>query len=207
MTWIDISQRLTKTTPVWPEDLSFSFALTERKADNGSVNAGELHLSAHTGTHIDAPFHIDDSGGTVDELPLSLYGGRVRVIDVSERPSVGAVDIEDLDLTDVTKVLFKTNSWKDRAQFPTHVTPLRDDIAPLLSRRGIQLVGVDTPSVDPIDSHNLPAHHALFAHNIYILEGAVLEDVAPGVYELFAFPLFIEGGDGSPVRAVLRTLS
>ncbi|MFP3472983.1 hypothetical protein R0J90_23275, partial [Micrococcus sp. SIMBA_144] len=65
------------------------------------------------------------------------------------------------------------------------------------------LIGVDLPSVDPLDSKDLKAHHSLRECDIGILEGIDLSHVDPGVYELVALPLPLKEGDGSPVRAVL----
>jgi arylformamidase len=65
------------------------------------------------------------------------------------------------------------------------------------------LVGLDTPSVDPFASTALESHHALFERGLRCLEGLCLKEVPPGLYTLIALPLKIEGGDGSPVRAVL----
>ena len=60
--------------------------------------------------------------------------------------------------------------------------------------------------MDHADSKDLPGHNALLAAGIAILEGLDLRAAPDGVYELVALPLKIAGGDGSPVRAVLRTL-
>lgn len=90
--------------------------------------------------------------------------------------------------------------------FPESITYLRPDAAPFLAERGVRLVGVDVPSVDPLDSRDLPAHHALHAHGVHILEDVVLDGVKPGAYELISLPLPLHRADGSPVRAVLRTL-
>jgi arylformamidase len=68
----------------------------------------------------------------------------------------------------------------------------------------VRLVGIDTPSVDLFDSKDLPSHLACLRHDLAILEGLVLRDVPPGLYELIALPLRLEGFDASPVRAVLR---
>jgi arylformamidase len=77
-------------------------------------------------------------------------------------------------------------------------------LAAHLSAFGIRLIGLDLPSVDPLDSKELSAHHELASHDIHILEGLVLDDVAPGDYELIALPLPLVEADGSPVRAVLK---
>lgn len=75
-----------------------------------------------------------------------------------------------------------------------------------LGAHGIGLVGIDFPSVDAPTSKELPTHHALHAADVLILENLDLSAVAPGVYELIALPLKIQGADGSPVRAVLRVI-
>src|SRR5690625_3582348 len=71
---------------------------------------------------------------------------------------------------------------------------------------GVKLVGVDTPSVDPISSKDLVGHHALHERDIYILENVMLDGIEEGDYELIALPLALEEADGSPVRAVIRPI-
>ena len=78
-------------------------------------------------------------------------------------------------------------------------------LAAWLAARGVKLVGLDVPSVDRIDSKDLLIHHACDAVNLLILENLDLRAIEPGVYELIALPLRIKGGDGSPLRAVLRS--
>jgi arylformamidase len=71
----------------------------------------------------------------------------------------------------------------------------------------VKLLGIDTPSLDPQDSKTMDAHKRIRAHGMAILEGLVLDAVAPGDYELIALPLKFSTLDASPVRAVLRPLS
>ena len=73
-----------------------------------------------------------------------------------------------------------------------------------LGEHGVRLLGLDVPSVDAIDSRDLPTHHALAAAGVHILESLDLAAVPTGVYELIALPLRIAGGDAAPVRAILR---
>ncbi|WP_421383865.1 arylformamidase [Bacillus salacetis] len=200
---IDISQKLNSSTPVWPGDTPFTFSLNWAKEDTGSVNVGNIKFSAHTGTHIDAPFHFESDGKKVADLPLESFFGNALVVEISGKESIGAEDLEYLDLQKVTKLLLRTNSWEDKSAFPSEITFLREDIGPFLKKNGISLVGVDVPSVDPLDSKELPAHHSLQKNGIGILEGIVLDGVEPKTYELAAFPLPLEEADGCPVRAVL----
>jgi arylformamidase len=206
VTLIDISEPLRGGMPVWPGDTEFSFELGWTKEQSGSVNVGSLTMSTHTGTHVDAPFHFDDEGLKVIELDPGVYVGPARVIEAPGEDGIGAKELRQHALEGTYRLLIKTGSWHDRNVFPERVTYLRPDAAPFLAEKGIKLVGVDVPSVDPIDSKDLPAHHALRANGIHILEGAVLDGVEPGDYELISLPLALHGADGSPVRAVLRSL-
>ena len=203
---IDISRRLENGMPVWPGDTPFHYEVSWSKADSGSVNVGSLSLSTHTGTHVDAPFHFDDNGKRIIELDLELYIGPVRILDMTGKGSIGAKDIEDVDLEGFKRVLFRTLSWQNSAEFPEKIPHLEADLGPYLAEKGIRLIGVDVPSVDPIDSKDLHAHHSLNENGIHILESVLLDHVEPGDYELIALPLPLVKGDGSPVRAVLRTI-
>ncbi|MBD1373086.1 arylformamidase [Hazenella sp. IB182357] len=204
---IDISQPLLEQIPVWPGDTPLTYDLAVTKEQSGSVNVGRIQMSVHTGTHVDAPYHFDVNGDQVNQLDLKIFMGQVRVIHLPNRMSIGASDFEGISLEGVKRLIIRTDSWQDPTRFPETCTYLRPDLVPLLAKKGIQLIGLDVPSVDPLDSKELPTHHALADAGIYILEGAVLSHVEEGNYELIALPLPIVGGDGSPVRAVLRTLS
>lgn len=203
---IDISRRLENGMPVWPGDTPFHYEVSWSKAESGSVNVGSLSMSAHTGTHVDAPFHFDDDGKRIIELDLELYIGPARVVDMTGKDSIGAKDLAGVGLQGMKRVLFRTRSWQDASEFPGKIPHLEADLGPFLAERGIKLIGVDVPSVDPIDSKDLHAHHSLNENGIHILESVLLDEVEPGDYELIALPLPLVEGDGSPVRAVLRTL-
>lgn len=202
--WIDISQRLEEGVPVWPGDTPFSYRLTWSKEESGSVNVGQITMSTHTGTHIDAPFHFDEEGKQVIDLDLDLYIGRARVIHLPDPKQIGIEELQSENLEGVTRLLIRTETWTDRSAFPGAIPPVAPELAPYLAEKGVRLLGLDLPSVDPLDSKELPAHHALTSHGIHILEGIVLDGVDPGDYQLAALPLPLAQADGSPVRAVLR---
>lgn len=204
--WIDVSQRLDNKIVVWPGDTPFNYQVSWSKEESGSVNVGQITMSAHTGTHIDAPFHFDNEGKRVIDLDLDLYIGRARVIHLQNITSIGVKDLTDVNLEGVTRLLIRTDAWKDRSVFPASIPPIEPELAAYLSELGVRLIGLDLPSVDQIDSKELSAHHELARHNIHILEGLVLDEVLPGDYELAALPLPLVDADGSPVRAVLRKM-
>ncbi len=201
----DISQPLRSGIPPWPGDTEFSFEPTARLGEDGSVvNVGKFVASCHTGTHIDAPFHFDDEGKKVHDLELEIYVGIARVIEVSGAESIGEEELAEHSLEGVSRLLVKTGAWTGRDVFPERVVHFRPDAAPYLASRGVRLLGTEMPSVDPIESKDLPSHHALNEHGVHILEGVVLDGVEPGDYELVALPLPLLNADGCPVRAVLR---
>ncbi|WP_430788195.1 arylformamidase [Virgibacillus flavescens] len=202
--WIDISQPLTNDMSHWPGDIPFSYSLTAEKKDTGSVNIGQITTSVHTGTHVDAPYHYDDKGQTIDQLDVNLYIGDAMVLDVSHVNEITVETLSNFPIDGVERVLLRTALPNDPTRFPDTIPKLDPRIANFLADKGVKLLGVDMPSVDAVDSKDLATHHALYKENIYILENLMLDNVEQGNYELIALPLAIQGSDGSPVRAVLR---
>jgi arylformamidase len=200
---IDISQILHNEIPVWPGDTPFTFDLSWTKEASGSVNVGKITMSAHTGTHIDAPFHFDNEGKKVMDLDLERYIGTALVVHKENLEKLAPEHFSDFDFKGIARILIKTGSWVNRSQFPNSITALSPELAPFLAEKGIKLIGVDVPSVDVLDSKQLPAHHSLLEHDIHILEGIILDSIDEGVYELVALPLPLKEADGSPVRAIL----
>ncbi|WP_163100443.1 arylformamidase [Peribacillus alkalitolerans] len=204
--WIDISQPLDKSVATWPEDTPFDYTVSWNKEQSGSVNVGKITMSIHTGTHIDAPFHFDNEGNRVIDLDVNIYIGKAKVIHLLHRQSIGVQDIQNVDLKGVERLLIRTGAWVNRAEFPQSIPPIEPELAGYLAEQGVRLLGLDLPSVDPLDSKDLYAHHALASHGVHILEGCVLDEVVEGDYELIALPLALVEADGSPVRAVLRRI-
>ncbi len=187
----------------WPGDTPFQFQVSLTKQQSGSVNIGQITSSTHIGTHIDAPFHFDEEGEKVHELPLENYIVEAIVIDMSEKQVISRELLQKVTTGTAKAVLFRTSFWTNRDVFPKEIPTFDVDIVEWMVENGILLLGVDLPSVDSITSKHLPMHHALGSAGRYILEGLMLDEVKDGTYKLIALPLKIEGADGSPVRAVL----
>jgi len=202
--WIDISQILNNNIPVWPGDTPFQYKVSWGMEESGSVNVGQVTMSTHTGTHIDAPYHFDNAGKRVIDLDFNLYIGPAKIVHLQQPASIGIKDLQDVPLQGVKRLLIKTDAWKDKTVFPDSIPHIEPELAAFLAEQGVQLLGLDLPSVDPLDSKELNAHHELNRHGIHILEGLVLDEVEPGEYELAALPLPFAEADGSPVRAVIR---
>ncbi|MGG1400964.1 arylformamidase [Bacillus salipaludis] len=204
--WIDISQPLDNQIAVWPGDTPFTYKVNWSKEESGSVNVGQITMSTHTGTHIDAPFHFDNEGKKVIDLDVNLYIGHAKVIHLPKPKSIGIKELSGYELDGVTRLLIRTDSLEDRQEFPSTIPEIEPELASYLARFGVRLLGLDLPSVDPIDSKELTAHHELTRHGIHILEGLVLNQIESGEYELAALPLPLVEADGSPIRAVVRKI-
>lgn len=204
----DITRTINPSLVVWPGDALFSFEHVLRKADGASVNLTTLTLSAHTGTHADAPYHYHAEGLHPSQLELDKYIGSAHVVTIS-RESGGIVpsDFSHADLSGIQRLLI--HSWVSDSpdtvwpvDFPYPTVELIDWLASL----NVVLLGVDMPSVDAFESSSLDCHHRLYQHGIVNLETLQLSGVPDGVYELVALPLKIDAVCGSPVRAILRSL-
>lgn len=208
MTLIDISRLLEPALAVWPGDTPFERRVQLAMHEGASVNLSTLTLSAHTGAHVDAPFHVKRDGATIERLPLEPYWGPAQVVTVRKAAGpLAAEDLQHVDLALAPRLLVRSGSSSaPQDVFPAQFVYPSPALAGVLARAGIVLYGTDTPSMDEADSKELPGHHALLDAGIAILEGLDLRAAPDGVYELAALPLKIAGGDGSPVRAVLRTV-
>ncbi|WP_301110143.1 arylformamidase [Sporosarcina sp.] len=202
--WIDITQPLSSKIAEWPGDTPFSYEVAVSKEQSGSVNIGKLTMSTHIGTHTDAPFHYDNEGKRILELPIDLYIGRACLVDVTGLKCVTRADLEAIDFEGAERVLLKTGSHPSSEMFPENYTVIGEDVGPLLKERGVRLIGTDAPSVDAEDSKELLGHHSLYRNDVIIIENLVLQTLEPGQYELIALPLALKEADGSPVRAVIR---
>jgi arylformamidase len=201
----DISQTLHSGIAAWPGDPEFHHRLVMRIAEGASSNVSAIDICVHTGTHVDAPLHLDSAGYDIACAPLGPFIGPARVLAIPAEKSIRASDLLRLDWTNVERVLFKTRSSSLPEQcFDENYVHIEKDAAGFLVEKGIQLVGTDAPSVDDFASKDLPSHRVLLQHGIVILESVRLGHVLPGDYELVCFPLKLAGSDGSPVRAILR---
>lgn len=207
MSLIDISPRYRAGMPCWPGDTPFDSQLTARIGPDCPVNVSRIVMSSHIGSHADAPLHFRSDGLAIADLPLEVYLGPCEVVDAraARGPLLEPHDVMPALPARVERVLIRQYET-----YPHEWDPALKGLSPALvealSARGVRLVGMDAASVDPADSKTLDAHHAIDQAGMVIVEGLVLDAVAPGPYELIALPLSIEGCDAAPVRAVLRTL-
>ena len=218
---IDISPRISAKLAVWPGDVPVTREVAFDMKRGDVVTLSALRATVHLGAHADAPSHYSLDGRTMEQQPLELYWGKCEVIKVNPRATTGSTSNQpgledrfgrdDLAVSDawvptLPRVLFATGTYPNNNKWSADFIGMQPSLVDWLADHGVKLVGVDTPSVDCAESKELPSHKRFFARDMAILEGLVLSNVQPGRYELCALPLALEGFDGSPVRAALRTI-
>jgi len=208
MTLIDISRNLNNNLAVWPGDTTFELTRVLNRKMGDVVNLTSLSLSAHTGSHVDAALHFVDEGSAIETLELEPFWGVAQVVTVAK--SAGPLVLDDFagyDLSRAPRLLVHSPASElDPTQFPDRFVYPSPQLADHLAGLRMILYGTDAPSMDAVDSKSLDGHHALYRNKIAILEWLDLSAATDGLYELAALPLKIDGGDGSPVRAVLKSM-
>jgi arylformamidase len=188
----DVSRRISEETPAWPGDVPFSWRETASPAGGAPWGSTCFTMSAHCGTHADAPAHVFADGKSIGEASLAAYIGLARVVALPGLGEVGADALPRKSLG-VARVLFRSGG-------KAFLSPLA---AIRLAEKGAMLIGTDAASIDPEDAEDLPAHRALLSRGVALIEDLDLSDVPEGEYRLVALPLRFQDLDASPVRAIL----
>jgi len=204
----DISQPLRVGLPVWPGDTAFSAEARRSHGSGSPVHVSAITLSTHSGAHADAPLHYDPQGEAIEAVALDAYLGPCLLVDAR---GCGALIepgfVEATVAPGTERVLFRTYDRFPHDRWVEAFTAIHAAAIDCLAARGVRLVGLDSPSLDPQSSKAMDAHQAVRRAGMRVLEGLMLDAPPPGRYELIALPLPLAGRDASPVRAILRELA
>lgn len=206
MALIDISPRIAYTLAVWPGDVPFRREVALDMQTGANLTLSAIHTTLHLGAHADAPCHYQKGGVGIAERSLDFYYGPCQVIDVPAQRGARILPQHLRDDVTAPRVLLRTNTFPEPETFNDDFASLSPELVDGLHERGVILVGIDTPSIDPFADKVLTAHQAVARADMAILEGLTLQGVAPGLYTLIALPLKIAGADASPVRAALHVI-
>lgn len=178
----DLTHSLGCETPVFPGDKPVRLHRVAEIPSQG-YRAARMELGTHAGTHVDAPAHLLPDGARLGDLPLDLWVGRALLLDLSDLPGAS--------LKGTPRLLL--------GGCPDGISP---EWAHRIAEAGIRLLGVDGPSVDPVDSRSLPAHQALLSAGAVLVENLRLDGVPRGKGTLYCLPLPVDSGDGAPARVL-----
>lgn len=202
----DITMTIENGMISWPSDGPVVIDRVRSMDDGERLNQSHLDMSAHTGTHIDAPVHFIKGADGVDMLSLDLLVGPAVVVHIPGVKAVTAGNLEGIDIPKGTeRLLLKTDNSDllNQREFYNEFSFIALDGARYLIDTGIKVVGIDYLSVAKYGSGEA-VHQALLGEGIVIIEGLDLRDVKAGLYNLTALPLKIAGCDGAPARVVLE---
>lgn len=200
----DITVPLSAELPVYPGDPPVTVEPWNRISKGDPANLSRITLGSHSGTHIDAPYHFNDAGISVDQIPLELLVGKAQVVEISGVKEIGRKELEKVHVKGVERLLLKTGNselWND-TEFRSDYVALTVEGAHYLRESKVKLVAIDYLSVEGMDGDG-EVHRTLLNGGIPIIEGVNLTGVVPGEYQLICLPLKLKGGDGAPVRALL----
>jgi arylformamidase len=207
--WIDVSVPLYFGMVHWPDNPPVKIELANSIERGDTANVSSISMGAHTGTHMDAPYHFLESGKTIDQMPLEVGLGYCRVIEITDPGAITAAELTQFEIRAGERVLFKTaNSrrcWNTH-DFVQDYVGVAPDAARHLVESQVRLIGVDYLSVGPYGPLNPETHRTLLKAGVWIIEGLNLSALHPGRYELICLPLRIRHGDGAPARAIVRSI-
>jgi arylformamidase len=198
--WHDVTRPMRAGMTVWPDDPAFEMEPVNRIATGSSCNTSLLTFSTHTGTHIDAPWHFENTGLRLDQVDSAVFFGEASLI---ELPSVKVITAADLGSAKLpARILLKTanSNLSLNAPFAEDFVALDAEAAQRLVDDGVRLVGIDYLSIAPFKNGD-ETHHRLLRNNVLIVEGLNLAGLTAGTYEFVVLPLPIAGADGAPCRA------
>jgi arylformamidase len=206
--WIDVSVTITPRLVVWKGEPQCRVEQVESMDEGGVCNLTRLAMSAHTGTHLDAPRHFIRGGAAMEAMPLEAMIGPARVVRIEDPVAVTPRELP-ADLRRGERILFRTrNSSRDwsEAPFAEDYVYVSKEAARVLAGAGVRTAGIDYLSVGGFHQDLIETHQALLGAGIWVIEGLDLSKVEPGHYEMVCLPLKIAGSDGAPARVVLRPL-
>lgn len=207
---IDLTQTICETMPVYPgtEQPKLTVANTYEK---DGFRETLLSFYSHTGTHMDAPFHLYADRTSLDALPAEQFVGKALVIDCRDVGEGGEIGMEYVEkvrpLADEADFLLFNTGWdanwgKDEyfGEYPVVST----EICQYLLESKKKGVGFDVIGIDPVSDGNLTRHRMLLSQrDIVIIENLThLEQIGGGLFTFAALPLKYKDADGAPIRAV-----
>ena len=208
---IDLTLTVSDEIPTFPGSPQPSFIPWENVKDDG-YNLELLFLSTHTGTHMDAPYHFLEKGAKIHEISLKKLVSETVLIKSKKKggESITKIDIQKFEkkhgkIASFSSVIFYTG-WQRNLQKKYYFTKnpgLSVSAAKYLASKKINLVGIDSPSIDLGTDSKFSVHQIFAKKGILIVENlANLDKIKSSKFHLVVLPLKLKNATGSPVRAI-----
>ena len=208
---VDLTLTVSDEIPTFPGSPQPSFIPWENVREDG-YNLELLFLSTHTGTHMDAPYHFLENGAKIHEISLKKLVSEAVLIKSKKKDgeSITKIDIQKFEkkhgkITSFSSVIFYTG-WQKNLQKKYYFTKnpgLSVSAAKYLASKKINLVGIDSPSIDLGKDSKFSVHQIFAKKGILIVENlANLDKIKSSKFHLVVLPLKLKNATGSPVRAI-----
>lgn len=206
--WIDISIPLKTGMAHYPGDPPVRIERGRGALKDDAPIVSRLSMSAHSGTHVDAPLHFFEKGASIDQIPFDAIVGKARVVEISDKESIKPSEIEACGPKPGEILLFKTRNsslWAKK-RFVRRFVHLSTEAAAILVRKEVRAVGIDYLSIGGFGGNEMAVHRMLLDASVWIIEGLDLSSARGGLYEFICLPLNIACGEAAPARAIIRPL-
>ena len=208
---IDLSLTISENIPTFPGSPQPNFINWESIEKDG-YNLELLFLSTHTGTHIDAPYHFVKKGQKIDQIAIRRLVTEAILIKIRKGSdqAITKNDIQKFEkkygmIDDGSTIIFHTD-WQKNLNKKSYFMKnpgLAISAAKYLASKKINLVGIDSPSIDLGKDGKFSVHHVLAKSGILIVENLTnLDKISLEKFHLIVAPLKLKNATGSPVRAM-----
>jgi len=208
---LDLTLTISEKIPSFPDSPTPQF-LNWSNIEDDQYNLELLFLSSHTGTHIDAPYHFKKNGTKIHQIPLNRLIGNALLIKTrkGKDQEITKKDLLDFEqkygkIKNFSSVFFFTGwqkNLKKNNYFLNNPGLSRSATNYLVSKK-INLVGIDSPSIDRGINNQFSSHKILAKNNILIVENlSNLEKIPKFNFDFIILPLKLKNASGSPVRAI-----
>lgn len=191
----------------WPGEPEVTLRKISDMSNGKQANVTAISMSAHTGTHIDAPRHFLKDGKDISQFPLELCSGRTKIIVIENTRSITAGELQQHHIAENDRILFHTKNsesdWTNEPFKDENYVYISTEAAGYLAEKKVAMIGVDYLSVGG-KNNGREVHTALLESGIWIIEGLILKDVPEGQYDYICLPLKLLGSDGAPARIVIK---
>ena len=211
MKYLDLTLTVSESIPNFPGSPSPQFIAWSTIKDDG-YNLELLFLSSHTGTHLDAPYHFTKKGAKIHQIPVTRLIGDALLIKIKKvkDQTITKKDLLDFErkngeIKNFSSIIFFTDWQKNlnKKFYFTNNPGLSKSATNYLVSKKINLVGIDSPSIDLGTDKRFTVHKILAKNNILIVENlSNLEKIPTLEFDFIILPLKLKDATGSPVRAI-----
>jgi arylformamidase len=205
---IDLTQEIDENTQVFPGSSNLKILKWSNYIIDG-YDSEMIFTSTHIGTHIDAPIHFNSSGESTEKISLK----KTVILDNVKVLKIIKDDDENIDINEIKEYNIKKNDtiliytgWSSN-RFKDKYFKKNPGLSKLAAEHlinvGINLVGIDSPNIDPAFDKEFNSHKIFSSKNIPIIENLInLDKINKDNFIFIALPLKLKNCSGSPIRAI-----